>query len=447
MIRQRMQRWMLIPAALLAGLALAGCSAGPASAFAPVPGSAIQGRVYGGQQPVAFATVQLYATGSSGYGSASTALITSSSAGAAYPIKTDASGNFTISGDFNCPTLSSTPVYLVVTGGYPTSQPNPNLALMAALGPCGGLSGISFVNVNEITTVASVWALSPFMTGITNIGTSSTNALGLTNAFAAVNKMVNIATGTVSGPALPSGATLPTDEINGLGDILAACVNSSGGNDNDGSNCGTLFHNAKPGSTAPTDTVTAAMNIAQNPSLNVSALFGLISSAGSVFATNLTLANVNAWTIAINYTGVGLNKPNGIANDANGNVWLPNSGSGANSVTELSSTGAAAQSGSTGYTAGPMSAPSAIAIDASGNAWVTNSGNATITKLNSTGTTGTVYSGNGLSTPNSIAFDSAGDIWVVNAGSVSAFTSSGGTIGNFTTGGISAPVGIAIDPQ
>jgi hypothetical protein len=437
-----MQKWPLLSAVLLASLALAGCSVAPSTAFAPAQGRALQGRVFGGQQPVAFATVQLYAAGSSGYGSASTALITATSAGSAYPVTTNASGIFNITGDFTCPTPSSTPVYLVVTGGYPTSQPNPNLALMAALGPCSGLPSIPFVNVNEITTVASVWALSPFMTAIDHVGTSSTNALGLSNAFAAVNKMVNIATGTVSGPALPAGATLPTDELNGLGDILAACVNSSGGSDNDGSNCGTLFHNAKPGSTAPTDTVTAAMNIAQNPSLNVTPLFNLIASAGSVFVTNLTLPN--AWTIAINYTGGGLNKPSGIANDSNGNVWLPNAGN--NSVTELSSTGAA-QSGSSGYTAGPMNAPAAIAIDTSGNAWVANSGNASITKLNSTGTTGTIYNGNGLSMPNSIAFDKAGDIWVVNAGSVSAFTSSGGAIGNFNGGAISAPVSIAIDPQ
>jgi len=416
-----------------------------------VQGSAIKGRVMGGQQPVTGASVVLWATGTSGYGSASTQLISTSgvTVGSTTVVTTDSTGSFNITGDFTCPTPASTPVYLTITGGYPgngNGAANPNLALFAALGPCSGLSSIPYVNVSELSTVASVWALSPFMTDIAHIGTTSTNATGMALAMAAVNKMYNIGTGAVGGPALPSGATLPTDEINGLADILSVCVNSTGGTDNDGSNCGTLFHNAKPGSTAPTDTVTAAMNMAQNPSLNVANLFGLIPASGVVFSTALT--QPAGWTIAINYTGGGLNTPKGIAVDASGNVWAANSGN--NSVTMLNNNGTA-QSGTSGFTVGSMNAPSSIAIDTSGNAWVTNSGNSTLTELNSTGTIGTVFTGNGLSTPKSISFDSAGNIWVANGGtgsnSVSAFTSTGTAIGNYTGSGISSPISVAVNPQ
>jgi hypothetical protein len=42
---------------------------------------------------------------------------------------------------------------------------------------------------------------------------SSANALGLTNAFASVNKLVNTAMGTVSGPTLPAVAILSVAKI------------------------------------------------------------------------------------------------------------------------------------------------------------------------------------------------------------------------------------------
>jgi hypothetical protein len=431
---------------LLGGLALTGCSMTPTAAPTAAPANKVQGRAMGGQLPVAFGTVQLYATGTSGYGSASTALITSASAAAnsaAYPVQTDANGNFNITGDYACPTPSSTPVYLVITGGNPGnggSVVNSNLALMVALGPCIGLGNYSFLNVSELSTVASVWSLAPFMSAIDHIGTSSTNATGITLAMAAVNKIYNINTGAVGGPALPSGATLPVDEINGLADILASCVNSTGGVATDTStNCGKLFSYATPGSTAPTDTVTAAMNIAQNPSLNAGFLWNLIGGIGSsVFPT--AVAQPAAWTIAINYTGGTMSTPSGIANDASGNIWVANAGN--NSVTQLSNAGAGQN-----FSSVSLNSPSSIAIDSSGNAWVTNYGNNTLTQLTSTGSTGVVTTGNGLSAPKGVSFDSLGNIWVASSGSVSSFTSSGTAIGSYAVSSVTAPVGLAINPQ
>jgi hypothetical protein len=452
-----MKNLYLLSTALLAGIALTGCGITPvAESPVVIQGGTIKGSVFGGQQPIANATVQLYATGSaagsSGYGSASTALITPTSAGAAYPVTTGTTGYFTITGTFTCPTPNTTPVYLVVTGGNPIgSAANANIALMAALGPCNNLINIPFVNVDEITTVASVWALSPFMKAYDHIGTSTSNTLGLSNAFASVNKMVDIAAGTTPGPALPTGATLPTDEINALGNILASCVNSAGGSasENGGSaptsNCGKLFSYTTPsGGSAPTDTITAAMNIAQNPAQNVSNLFNLVTAAGAAFTTSETLPT--SWTIAINYTGGGLSGPKGIATDASGDVWLANNTG--NSVTELSNTGAAISS-SSGYTGGSLSAPWGIALDSGGNAWVTNNTGSSITYISSAGTGATKYSGNGLNKPKGIAIDSVGNIWVANSGSnyVSAFTSTGTALSFYTGGGVATPIGIAVNPQ
>lgn len=62
------------------------------------------------------------------------------------------------------------------------------------------------------------------MTGPTTLGTSATNAAGLSNAFADVNTLVAIGTGATPGSAVPAGATVPTTEINTLADILASCM-------------------------------------------------------------------------------------------------------------------------------------------------------------------------------------------------------------------------------
>ena len=75
-----------------------------------IPG-AIQGSVYGGQQPVSGSTIQLYASGTTGDGSSANLLLTS-------PVLTTASGSFTLTGLFACPSASSL-VYLVATGGNP----------------------------------------------------------------------------------------------------------------------------------------------------------------------------------------------------------------------------------------------------------------------------------------------------------------------------------------
>ena len=398
----------------------------------------LQGTVMGGQQPVAGVTIQLYQAGITGYGSAATAL------GA--PSSTNAQGNFNLS-SYTCTTGSQ--VYLLATGGQPiTGVTNSNLALMTGLGTCGGTYLNNFINVNELTTVATVWALSPFMTSPTNIGTSSTNTTGLNNAFAAINELVTTANGTMPGPTLPADATLPATEINTLADILEQCINSGGGVAGDSSNCGNLFNLAPnaAGTVFPTDTITAAMNIAQNPGRNVANL-NKLRSASPVFQPALNVnAPPDAWTIAITYTATGtLNSPSSIATDASGNVWITNAGN--SSVTKLDASGALVVN----TTAGGLNSPNAIAIDGSGNAWVTNAGNSTVTKLNAAGTSGTAFSANGLSAPKSIVVDGDGDIWVANSdtNAVSAFTPSGTALTGspFSGAGATTPVSVAATPK
>jgi hypothetical protein len=462
-LRPRPMHSVFAPAALLAAtLALIGCgltttvaSNGKGPTSSP---SSVSGHVHGGQQPVSGAAVYLFAASTTYYGTPSTSLLNTAATGVSTDasgngyVTSDAAGNFSITGDYTCP--SGALVYALATGGNPglaAGTINPNLSMLTALGPCSALGSSTFISINELTTVASVWALAPFMQGTTSIGTSPTNVAGLANAFAAVNELVNTASGYAPGTGLPAGAVLPVAEMNTIADILAACINSSGGFSGDGTPCGTLFLSTFGNSGFGfSDTASVALFMARNPAVNVSALFGL-SSASGPFQPTLVSTPAD-WTLAVQYNPAGLSTPKALAIDAAGNIWIANCGSancttpGAGSVTELANSGALIGSTS----ADGLNIPYAIAIDLTGNAWVANFGGNSVTKLNaSLAPVAAAYTGGGLASPNSLAIDNTGNVWLTNANSnvLSEFSSAGVALPTTTVSGLSSPVAIAINPH
>jgi len=253
--------------------------------------------------------------------------------------------------------------------------------------------------------------------------------------------------------------------------------------------CSTLFSNAESGGTTgnlPSDTATAAINIAHNPVAAVTALWNL-SSAYAQFNPALTGqpndftmsiyydnsspynnfgalaidANDNIWIASIltfklngqgyDYTGYngysGFNNPYNIAIDANGNAWALNSsavGKFSNSGTLLSPTN--------GYTGLGLSTPVSIAMDASSNAWIGNYGGGNVVKVSSTGTLSGTFTGSGLSAPGPVAIDSSGDAWIADesSGAIVELLPSGSPSANsgstgFTAAVLSTPSAIAID--
>src|ERR1700722_3753687 len=136
------------------------------------------GLVNGGQQPVVGATIQLYAVGTTGDGSAATPLLTA-------PMTTGAGGAFSLTGLFICPT-PTTLVYLLATGGNPglsVGTNNTSIALIAALGQCQTLGPSTFISLNEVTTVAALSALATYFTSPTSIGSGTADASALSSAF------------------------------------------------------------------------------------------------------------------------------------------------------------------------------------------------------------------------------------------------------------------------
>jgi hypothetical protein len=425
-------------------------------------GPALNGVVQAGTQPVVGASVALYAAGTSGYGSASSLLY--APGGSAYAV-TDSNGNFTVAAGYGCP-QSGSQVYLVATGGQVgTNGANPNLAMMTALGSCSTL-GSGTVVINEVTTVASAWPLAPFaandaLTGSSsylNLGSSSTNTVGLANAFAAVNNLVNIATGQPQTSSPSGNAAVPYVEINTLADVLNSCTATAGGSYQDGTACGNLFSDTAPlGSgglynyIAPTNTLQAAFNIAQHPgggfgyNIQPGALAG-IPSASSPFQPILT-TQPNDWSISLNFTGGGGLSASSTARffaiDANDDLWITDSAG--NRVIEWSDLGAPI-SPSSGYGAGNILTPGPLAIDASGNVWI--SGANDLTELYAAGTPaeGSPFTGGGSGL--GMAIDGLSNIWITDSAGVMKFNSVGlelSPANGYTNSGVTGIVPVAID--
>lgn len=455
-----------------------GTSTSTGSGTSTSPAIALTGLVHSGAHPISGASVDLYVAGASGYGVGATSLLSGSAV-------TDSDGTFSMSGSYTCPSANAQ-VYVVAKGGDAGGGDNNSAVLMAALGSCSDLGSGGVADVSEVSSVASVYALSAFMKpGTTAVGTSSTNVRGLVNAFATVNNLIDPSKGTARATTPAGNGIVPQTTINALANIMAACVGTKGNGV-----CSQLFSLATPpGGTAPTDTLSALLDIALNPGNNVAALAALQSSA-KVFLPALAGAPSD-WTLSVEYTGGGLDLPQLLAVDALGNIWVPNSGSYPGTLSEFSPTGeplsgasgfkggglnepfaVAADisgniwsanygggvsehtsagtplSGTTGFTTTLLVNPVAIALDAAGNVFTSNSNNS-VTRLNSAGSpTGQLTNIGGLNNPYSIAIDASQNIWVANYGSnsVSRFTS-GGTPANSTgyMGNMSDPSGIAID--
>ncbi len=401
-------------------------------------GVRLNGSVFGGQQAIVGAHVYLMAAGTGGYagpgiaasaGNASTSLLSAASTGTsdavgAY-VLTSASGTFTITGDYTC--TAGQQVYVYALGGNPGSGTNTGAGLLAALGSCPAagnfLTTTPFISVNEVTTVAAAYAMAGFATDATHVSSSGTAAakLGIANAFANAANLAGLSTGVALATTPAGNGTAPQSEINTLGNILAACVNSSGPSS---SACTTLFSNAGSPGTAPTDTATAAIDIAHNPGANVANLYAL-STANPPFAPALA-AQPFEFSVALSFTGGGLNDPYSIAVDGNGNVWTTNGGN--TSVSQINGVTGAAISPAGGYTGNGLIIPFAIAIDPAGNAWVNNMfpsappSNVSVFKPGGAAFTGSPFSGGGLATGNSInatsprdvAFDANGNAWFAN---------------------------------
>jgi streptogramin lyase len=460
---------------LLAMMAAVGCGSGGNGSQSPLSGGvpmAISGAVHGGQNPVAGAAVFVYQAGSAGYGRGDVKLActtTVSNGQFSFGSTAPLCAGTGLPAAFSCPAAGSPNLYLLAVAGNPGAGSNAALVMMTALGPCNGVVANGFVTINEVTTVASVWALSQFMncggggldapvTGCAansrDAGASPTNALGLGNAMALAGNLANLSKGVAQGSG--GGTAVPSAEINTLADLLQDCVNSTGAAS---TACNNLFTCAVPGAkpgaansapcalptgaVVPADTLAAALDIARNPANNVAALFNLTSKTPA-FSPTLSTAPRD-WTISFNYAaGSGLSNPVAVAIDSRGDAWVANSTGSPARLTEIGPTGAFL-SGLTGF--GDLVSPASIAIDPTGIVWVADPialGTGGVTYLAASGDQGKTFGGP-FNMPQAIAVDGGGNAWAAGTVVTVVTVNGPGLPFNLTGGGLTLAGGIAID--
>ena len=263
---------------LSVSLASIGCitsTSSPVGSGTGAPLHKASGSIHGGQQPIVGSRIALYAAGKSTIASQSRAMLSS-------PVLSDVNGNFSLTGLYTC--QPGDQVYLTATGGDSGSGPNTAIALMATLGPCAAIQDSTFVNIDEVSTVASIFSIAPFMSDAQDIGADPANANALAAAFASTLTLADRASGLAL-PASAGNGIVPYATINSLANSLAGCINSPQGS----MPCSNLFTDTAISGNAPTDTLQATLNIALSPASNASAIF-LLATPAAPFQPTLTSA-------------------------------------------------------------------------------------------------------------------------------------------------------------
>jgi hypothetical protein len=333
---------------------------------------------------------------------------------ASYLVTAASLTSFTVTG--------SGPFSFLLTGNtgpgvaLPTLPSNPATANMAVLGNCSSshnFSNLTYIFLNEVSTVATAYALGGFFTNTTT-GLSSTDAvhlsipleagfagvadgtspawIGIENAANNADLMYNVqglgnlsptndGEGHIANATTPSGlGTVPQALIDGIANSLAACVDSGNTATLATAPCTTLLGAALPSTssagtpsgTAPKDTATAAINLAHNPWTNqTSTIYNL---AGSLVPYAPTLASAPGdFAVGIRYqlntAGTDLHGSGSVAIDSGGNAWVTSFDSA--NLKKLSPTGTQLFSYSFPPDAqGNVLTPGDIAIDSNSRAWV-----------------------------------------------------------------------------
>ena len=268
-------------------LFLAACAGHSPFAAVDAPGPALSGFVRGGGQALSGAAIQLYAAADANGGS-STPLLSQ-------PVYSDAQGEFTIAGHYACPSATAQ-VYLVATGEAATG--GSGVVLMSALGNCNPAVKplpVQPIQVDELSTVASVSVLAPYMQSATSVEPNVSGPQSLQDAFTTAGALTSILETATANPGAPQSRAALIGKLATLANVLAACSEPEGSGGS--GSCASLFsYTAADQGTAPQDTVSALLSIENHPTRNAGSIYALHSTL-SPFKPDLASAPLD-WSLS-----------------------------------------------------------------------------------------------------------------------------------------------------
>ena len=263
----------------------------------------IQGVLLSGKEAVIAATVTVYSS--------------SDGARALGQGETDNSGAFAI--NYRAPSDEAGVVYLTSKGGHLASQSQEVPAPFVLASVLGAAPEVASITINELTTVASAYALAQFIDGAEIQG----NTIGLQMAPRLLRNLVNIESGE-AGATITNADNNPQSTysalrtFNELGNLLASCASNA-------SVCQSLLQLAVPlDGQAAQDTFRALANLAKTPWLDPVPLFNLVAS--NAYQPDLGANAPSAWTLSLLFKGnpTNLAGPGNMAFDQDGQMWIVN---------------------------------------------------------------------------------------------------------------------------
>ena len=249
-----------------------------------------QGVMKSGRMPIGDANISLYAAGKNKNQNAE--LIASTT--------TNAKGEFTFE---NINPNKKSLLYLI-------GEHQKTVRFAAILGQKQSIPSI--VTLNELTTIATAFSHSQFLSNTDIAGAS----LGLGVATVTGTNLVDVSSGKISGRLADRNNILMKRKFNTLGNILASCVNQVG---NSCQQLSALTNNSK-------NTLEAIHYIARNPFNNVSQLYSLSKNITTYKPEKNTDRGLEDWSIVLIHTGNGkeISGPGQIAFDEKGNLYVTN---------------------------------------------------------------------------------------------------------------------------
>ena len=240
--------------------------------------------------PVRGAAITLFAA-SREAGEASVSLLSS-------PVLSDENGKFDISEHYVCPSASAQ-VYLVAEDPAPASESGSSgsgVTLMAALGACSDVGRHTNVPVDELTTVASVYALAPFMTSSTSVSAGNGEGQSAEDAFSMAAALSGVLEEVSTRPSSAGDEPEPIKKLITLADVVSVCSSANGGAAK-GSPCESLISYAQaPNSGAAKNTVDALLSVFTHPGRNVVPIYAL-SPANASYKPSLQAAPAD-WSLS-----------------------------------------------------------------------------------------------------------------------------------------------------